>query len=183
MKRVSIFLITVALIGGMVSCIGVSSFTLTIDSTEGGSVTTPGEGTFTYFLMAQQDAVRVDLVAEAEERYRFVEWTGDVSRIDNVNAAITYIEICCRDCSITANFETDFMVAAGGYRTVGLKSDGTVVAVGDYGEGQCEVSGWTDITQVAAGGEHTVGLKDDGTVVAVGNNDYGQCNVGGWTLK
>ena len=34
------------------------------------------------------------------------------------------------------------MVAAGGSHTVGLKSDGTVVAVGDNGEGQCEVNGW-----------------------------------------
>jgi len=72
-------------------------------------------------------------------------------------------------------------VEAGGYHTVGLKSDGTVVAVGyNYG-GQCNVSGWTGITQVAAGVNHTVGLKADGTVVAVGSNDWGQCNVASWT--
>ena len=60
------------------------------------------------------------------------------------------------------------MVAAGGYHTVGLKDDGTVVAVGHNDSGQCDVGGWTDITQVAAGGYHTVGLKADGTVLAVG---------------
>jgi len=43
------------------------------------------------------------------------------------------------------------MVAAGGYHTVGLKDDGTVVAVGWNELGQCNVGGWTDITQVAAG--------------------------------
>ena len=41
-------------------------------------------------------------------------------------------------------------VAAGGYHTVGLKSDGTVVAVGYNVDGQCNVGSWTDITQVAA---------------------------------
>ncbi len=72
-------------------------------------------------------------------------------------------------------------VTAGSSHTVGLKSDGTVVAVGRDDYGQCEVGNWTDITQVAAGIVHTVGLKGDGTVVAVGRNRDGQCDVGGWT--
>jgi hypothetical protein len=73
------------------------------------------------------------------------------------------------------------MVAAGGLHTVGLESDGTVVAVGYNADGNCNVGGWTDITQVAAGSYHTVGLKSDGTVVAVGVNYEGQCDVGNWT--
>ena len=72
-------------------------------------------------------------------------------------------------------------IAAGASHTVGLKSDGTVVAVGRNDKGQINVGGWTDIIQVAAGYLHTVGLKSDGTVVAVGRNDEGQCNVGNWT--
>jgi len=72
-------------------------------------------------------------------------------------------------------------VAAGMHHTVGLKSDGTVVAVGYNAYGQCNVGGWTNIIQIAAGDGHTVGVKSDGTVVAVGDNYYGQCNVGGWT--
>ena len=64
--------------------------------------------------------------------------------------------------------------------TVGLKADGTVAAVGYNEDGQCNVSGWTDIVAVAAGGNHTVGLKADGTVMAVGSNGYGQCDVSGW---
>jgi alpha-tubulin suppressor-like RCC1 family protein len=73
------------------------------------------------------------------------------------------------------------MVATGWGHTVGLKSDGTVVAMGRNDEGQCQVSSWTEIVQVAAGMFHTVGLKSDGTVVAVGRNDEGQCDVGRWT--
>jgi alpha-tubulin suppressor-like RCC1 family protein len=77
-------------------------------------------------------------------------------------------------------------VAAGSFHTVGLKSDGTVVAVGwgyarEEGEkGPCDVGDWANITQVAGGGSHTVGLKTDGTVVAMGDNYRGQCDVGGW---
>ena len=72
-------------------------------------------------------------------------------------------------------------VSAGTKHTVGLKSDGTVVAVGSNDCGQCNVGGWTDIVAVSAGSNHTVGLKSDGTVVAMGANDHGQCNVNGWT--
>lgn len=36
-------------------------------------------------------------------------------------------------------------IAAACRHTVGLKSDGTVVAVGDNKYGQCDISGWRDI--------------------------------------
>ena len=72
------------------------------------------------------------------------------------------------------------MLACGGGHTVGLRSDGKVVAVGHNGFGQCDVNGWTGITAVACADAHTVGLCADGTVVAVGDNKYGQCNVSDW---
>jgi uncharacterized repeat protein (TIGR02543 family) len=97
LAKLGILLVTVALIAGMVGCD--DEYTLTIASTAGGSVTTPGEGAFTY------DEVRVvDLSAEAEEGYDFVNWTGDVDTIGNVNAAITTITMD-DNYSITANFE------------------------------------------------------------------------------
>ena len=49
---------------------------------------------------------------------------------------------------------------------VGLKKDGTVVAVGDNTYNQCEVGDWTGIIAIAAGEWHTVGLRYDGTVVS-----------------
>ena len=83
---------------------------------------------------------------------------------------------------------TDIIQVAAGYsHTVGLKSDGTVVAVGyGYAGGEdekqpWEVDGWANISQVAGGGFYTVGLESDGTVVAVGYNYDGQCDVGSWT--
>jgi alpha-tubulin suppressor-like RCC1 family protein len=71
-------------------------------------------------------------------------------------------------------------VGAALVHTVGLRSDGTVVAVGEA-FGQTDVGGWSNIVAVAAGGLHTVGLQSDGTVVAVGDAGYGQTNISGWS--
>jgi len=83
---------------------------------------------------------------------------------------------------------TDIIQVAAGYiQTVGLRSDGTVVAVGwgchpeDCEKQPWEVGDWTGIIQVAAGGIYTLGLESDGTVVVVGDDYYGQCDVGDWT--
>jgi alpha-tubulin suppressor-like RCC1 family protein len=68
----------------------------------------------------------------------------------------------------------------GNAHTVGLKSDGTVAAVGWNKHDQCDVNNWCDIVAVAAGWGRTIGLKLDGSVVAVGRNNEGECNVSGW---
>ncbi|MEE0914596.1 MAG: TIR domain-containing protein, partial [Ruminococcus sp.] len=72
-------------------------------------------------------------------------------------------------------------ISAGDHHTVGLKSDGTVVATGYNYYGQCNVSDWSDIVAVSAGKNHTVGLKSNGTVVATGGNYLGKCDVSGWS--
>jgi alpha-tubulin suppressor-like RCC1 family protein len=124
----------------------------------------------------------VNLVATPEADYHFVNWAGDVRTITNRNDATTTITTS-GNYFIIANFactlQCTTMVAAGGYHTVGLKSDGTVLAVGDNEYGQCDVGGWTGIVQVAAGRWHTVGLKSDGTVVATGLiGELAQWNLG-----
>jgi len=72
--------------------------TLTISSTEGGSVITPGEGPFSYPL-----GTEVSLLAEAVGDYQFIYWSGDVSTFADVDDASTTI-IMNGDYSITANF-------------------------------------------------------------------------------
>jgi branched-chain amino acid transport system substrate-binding protein len=103
MARVGIFLIIIALIGGTMGCAlpSLAQYDLTISSTEGGLVTTPGEGTgsFTY-----DEGKVVDLVATPDEYYRFVNWTGDVGTVANVSSASTTITMN-GDYEITANFE------------------------------------------------------------------------------
>ena len=61
-------------------------------------------------------------------------------------------------------------VAGGWFYTVGVKSDGTMVAVGNNSDGKCNVAGWTNITAAEAGYLHTVGLNWDGSVVVLGCN-------------
>ncbi|MED9969107.1 MAG: TIR domain-containing protein [Ruminococcus sp.] len=82
--------------------------------------------------------------------------------------------------SLYWEYSRNHQISAGYEHTVGLKSDGTVIAVGYNGYGQCGVKSWKDIVSVSAGSYHTVGLKSDGTVVAVGDDGYGQCGVKGW---
>ena len=52
--------------------------------------------------------------------------------------------------------------------TVGLREDGTVVAVGSNASGQCDVEDWTDIVYVAAGNDCTLGIRADGTLAIAG---------------
>jgi uncharacterized repeat protein (TIGR02543 family) len=79
--------------------LGSTALYLTISSTTGGEVTRPGEGSFPYYPGSV-----LNLVAKPEKGYRFVNWTGDVGTIANVNAAQTAITMN-GDYSITANFE------------------------------------------------------------------------------
>jgi len=81
--------------------------TLTISSTAGGSVITPGEGTFTY-----DAGTIVSLVAMPATGYHFVGWTGDVGAIANINAASTTITMN-GSCSIRADFSVDSPSAPG----------------------------------------------------------------------
>ena len=98
--RVSIFLVTVALIAGMVGCnLTFVRYSLSISSTEGGSVTEPGEGVFPLYSEGRV----VDLVATPDSGYRFDEWTGNVGTIDDVEDATTTITMR-GSCVITANF-------------------------------------------------------------------------------
>jgi hypothetical protein len=76
----------------------VRRYNLTISSTAGGSVTAPGTGTYTY-----DAGTVVNLVATPASGYRFVNWTGNVGTIGNVNAATTTI-IMNGDYTVTANF-------------------------------------------------------------------------------
>jgi uncharacterized lipoprotein YddW (UPF0748 family) len=69
-------------------------------------------------------------------------------------------------------------VAAGGWHTLVLRSDGRVLAWGSDSGGQCQVpASLHDALTIAAGGYHSLVLRANGAVVAWGANDYGQTNV------
>ena len=98
----------------------------------------------------------------------------------NFEAALVYWEFGEVDKAIQV-FDFSKMISSGCEFDVAVKSDGTVLASGENGSGQCNVSEWTDVIAVSAGIEHTLALKSDGTCVATGDNTYGQCNVSDWT--
>jgi hypothetical protein len=101
----------------------IAQYELTISSTDGGSVNIPGEGTFTY----DADTV-LDLVAEADSGYRFVNWTGDVTGVANVNGASTTITMN-DDYTIVANFAE---IPPGQFTlTVSSSSGGAVTTPGE----------------------------------------------------
>lgn len=60
------------------------------------------------------------------------------------------------------------VLAVGGHHYVGIKSNGSVIAIGKNTSGQCDVKNWSNIVSVAAGKNCTVGLKSDGTIVVAG---------------
>jgi hypothetical protein len=94
-------LLAVALIVALVgcSCGPGGRYELIIDSTEGGSVTVPGEGSFDHY-----GGTAVALVATPDEGYRFAGWIGDTDTIGDVAAPDTTILVDGHH-SIRATFE------------------------------------------------------------------------------
>jgi hypothetical protein len=149
-------------------------YDLTTDSTDGGTVTSPVEDTFTYDC-----GTVVDLVAEAAPGYHFVEWTGDIGTIADVNAAETTITME-DDYSITANFESEEIPPLQYDLTVSSSAGGSVT---DPGEGEFTYDEGAVVELVAmadsgyyfvewTGDVSTVADVDDATTDITMNGDY-----------
>jgi len=116
---------------------------LTVSSTDGGSVSAPGEGIFVYAANTT-----VDLVAMPEESYEFVKWTGNVSAIADVYASSTTIAMNA-SYSITANFDV-WHPAPSAVLGISSTSGGQVT---DPGEGTFVYPLGTPVDLVAEPGE------------------------------
>ena len=69
-------------------------------------------------------------------------------------------------------------IAAGGYHSLALLKDGTVLAWGRDWDGEASVpTSLTSVVAIAAGGYHSLALRADGTVAAWGADYYGQSTV------
>jgi len=174
MKRISVLLIIVALVVGMVGCptspepTPTVEYSLTISSSEGGSVITPGEATFTF-----EAGTVVDLIAQAEEGYRFRNWIGDVGTIADASAAQTTIVID-GDLTISSVFVAQYVLTIGS--TVGGEvatpgegtfsyDVGTVVQLAAEALEGYRFAGWTgDVGNVA-------NIEADATAITM-NDDY-----------
>ena len=119
-------------------------------------------------LEAVQKRIRVEsqsLAIQREESYTLESISRFLGRID---AAISTYERIGTDSELQA--------------IVGLKLDGTVVAEGDNGRGQCNVGSWTDIVAIAAHNDNTIAIKSDGTVLVTGENRDGWRDIQEWKL-
>jgi len=129
------------------------------------------------------------VTAVADTGYHFVDWTDDTDSELSTDPTLT-LDALNRADTITAHFAPDsytvttrgfthlVSVAAGGFHTLGLNDDGTVVAWGQNAYGQATVpAGLPRAKGVAAGQQHSAVLTADGTVIAWGNNNYGQTTV------
>ncbi len=86
-----------------------------------------------------------------------------------------------RSFSLWDNIVEHKTIAVGDPFSLGIRTDGSVAAIGGNNYGQCNVGNWTDVISISAGSTHSVGLKVDGSVVATGLNDNGQCDVNSWS--
>ena len=184
MERISIFLIIVALIAGMLGCVGGDggdsdgdvSYTLIVDFTAGGTVTVddapiPGKAILTY-----DPGTVVSLNAAPDSGYQFVGWTGDVGTVASVNAASTTI-IVNGDYSVMANFELPTPVqyslnivgpVNGSVITPGegrfMYEEGTVVNLVAEPEGGYDFARWTgdvDTIDNISGASTTITMNGD----------------------
>ncbi len=132
-------------------------YTLTTSSTAGGSVTTPGEGAFT-----RDAGTVVSLVATSAAGYQFVNWTGNVGTVANVNAASTTITIN-GDYSITANFE---QIPTGQYTLTTSSSAGGSITTPGEGTFTRDAGTVVSLAATAASGYHFISWTGDVGAVA-----------------
>ena len=175
MIRLSIFLITVvlliapALIAGTVPCSQTPaspSCILTIASTTGGNVTTPGVGNFKYY-----EGTVTNLVATPHAGYHFVDWTGNLSTISNINRAATSITVN-GEYSIMANFEVDPPVQ---YMLAILSTPGGSVII--PGEGTFTYDAGMVVSLVATPGRGYKFFKWSGDVDTITNVNATSTNI------
>jgi uncharacterized repeat protein (TIGR02543 family) len=170
-------------------------FTVQFSSTDGGSVTKPGEGTFTY-----EYGQRIDIEATPDPGHLFVEWTG--SAVDSGN--LTFLTrpstdvVVTENCTVMANFKSTTGVSH--TLTVSSTDGGNVTAPGEgvfsYVQGasvillaahdpDCDFICWTgsavDAGKVASPADAytTVTMDGDYTVRAVfqGSGTVSQCTL------
>ena len=167
MVRVIIFLIALALMTGTAGCAPVQ-YDLTVSGTEGGEVTTPGEGTFIY-----DEGTVVNLVAEPDEGYQFVNRTGDVDSIANIEDATTTI-IMDGEYSILANFALEIWEIRDWYDLDAVRDDlsGPYVMMNDL---DSTTSGYEELASPTANGGkgwQPIGTTDDQFIGSFNGQGY-----------
>jgi len=135
-------------------------YSLTVTSTSGGTVTSPGQGTFVY-----QRGDVVSLIAQPDEGYDFVRWTGDVNSIADLDAAQTTITVN-GSYSVTANFES-WHPEPVALLLVSSSQGGSVISPGE-GTFECTLGSMVILTAQAGNGYQFASWSGDvGTIADV----------------
>jgi len=131
---------------------------LTVAKTSGGSIIEPGQGTFVY-----EDGVIVGLIAQPDEGYEFVRWTGDVENIADINSAQTSITMN-DSYSITANFGS-WHPEPVALLTVSSTGGGAVISPGE-GIFDCTLGSMVILRAEANDGYRFAGWSGDADTIA-----------------
>ena len=134
-----------------VPALAANVYLLTVERNGGGTVTNPGLGNFVY-----DEGSVVSLIAQADNGFRFVYWTGDVGTVGDVNASATTITMNS-DYSVTAFFAANTYVITASADTRGSISPPGAVAV-NYNDNQT-------FTITPDTGYHIVDVLVDGSSV------------------
>jgi hypothetical protein len=142
----------------LVANFAINQRTLTIYSSDGGSVSTPGEGSFQY------DPGTVETVtATAEQNYHFVSWTGTA-----VNAgSVADPESASTTVTMDLNYTLEANFAIDQHTLVTSSSDGGSVFVPGEGSFQYDYGAVETVTATAEQNYHFVNWT--GTAVDAGN--------------
>lgn len=110
------------------------------------------------FAAALPTALILYLSARAAAGQEVIAWGNNFHGQLNVPASATNV----------------IAVAAGGYHSLALRADGTVVAWGAISPVPSDLA---EVQAIASGVFHAVALRSNGTLVVWGDNAYGQTNV------
>ena len=183
MARISVFLIIVALAAGLMGCVGGDgngdgSYTLIVDFTAGGTVTVDNMPISGKAILNYDPGTVVSLNAIPNDDYRFVNWTGNASTIDDANSASTTVTVN-DDYYITANFLAQYMLTVasteGGEVTIPGEGvfaydAGTVVDLVAEAEEGYEFAEWTgDVGDIADTDAASTTIMTNGNYVITAN--------------
>ena len=158
----------------VVTCNGNTTTTCANQQTNAGNWSLVGR-----FYFPAGAAVTVRITDAIPEPDAFAIADGiKLALIQSPNKLVAWGDNTWGQCGIPGPLTNACAVAAGGWHTLALGTDGTVTAWGNNWSGQCDVpSGLAGVLAVAAGGYHSLALKADGTVTGWGANDSGQATV------
>lgn len=105
-----------------------------------------------------------------------------VSTDGTVLATINTSKICITPFYNIEALSNIVSVSEGYYHANALKSDGTVVYMGNNADKYYnDISNWNSVVAIASGKDYTIGLKSDGTVLAVGVSAQKAIQVSDWS--